>query len=135
MMESDEESSQLQPQRPASMNIAASHRKNAELLQAAMAMFLPAFKIDRGITDRSSDILLNFMNVILNGVNHEYPRFATLPKSIKTVLSRFDNTDDHIIQYTVCRSCHCLYDPLPKIVVSNLIEVNHISILISSLFK
>lgn len=44
-----------------------------------------------------TDALLTYLSAILGAVNHQNPMYGLLPKSIKTVMSRFDRVDDDII--------------------------------------
>lgn len=94
--------------------------KDAELLHYCLSLFIPAFKDKFDLTEKAADSLLSFMNVLLKNINQNHPGSNRLPKSIKTLMSRFHNEKDRteITEYTTCPSCHFLYRPLPEIRVS-----------------
>lgn len=92
--------------------------RDAQLLQSAYAMFIPALKTQFNLTERTSDSLLAFTNIILKNLNQESPGRSALPKSIKTLQSKFLSANNVITEYTVCPSCHALYPPLSMILVS-----------------
>lgn len=72
------------------------------------SLFLSAYRIKFGSTDKETHSLLHFLRIALaDTVGDSTTCF--LPKSFKTLEKEFDSDEIDIIQYMDCGKCHTLY--------------------------